>query len=87
MRVAPIPPFTNVNNAIVDHWIRRMALRAGDVCIVTPNSYAEARSVGVSSYGDTAWPTSSRSLRNVINAIVDPFAFDEKGFVTFEGDV
>lgn len=72
-----------------DRWIRRMAR---EHAMIEPFEDAQVRrgtiSYGVSSYGyDMRVAHEFKIFTNVNNAIVDPKAFDEKSFVSFDGDV
>ncbi len=72
-----------------DHWIRRMARDHG---MIEPYEDAQVRrgtiSYGVSSYGyDMRVADEFKIFTNVNNAIVDPKDFDDRSFVSFQGDV
>ena len=72
-----------------DHWIRRMAREHG---MIEPFEDRQVRggtiSYGASSYGyDMRVSNEFKIFTNVNNAIVDPKEFDERSFVSFEGDV
>ena len=72
-----------------DHWIRRMALESG---MIEPFVEAQQRQ-GVISYGLSSFGYDARAadefkvFTNVDNAMVDPKAFSEQGFVTRQGPV
>jgi dCTP deaminase len=72
-----------------DHWIRRMAREQG---MIEPFEDAQVRrgtiSYGVSSYGyDMRVADEFKIFTNVNNAVVDPKAFDDRSFVSYQGDV
>ena len=72
-----------------DRWITRMAREQG---MIGPFADAQVRSgvisYGVSSYGyDMRVAREFRIFTNVLSAIVDPKAFDNKSFVEYAGDV
>jgi dCTP deaminase len=72
-----------------DRWIRRMARETG---MIEPFEDAQVRrgtiSYGLSSYGyDMRVAREFKIFTNVNSAIVDPKAFDDRSFVSFEGDV
>ncbi len=72
-----------------DRWIRDMARTAR---MIEPFGESQVRegviSYGVSSYGyDMRVAREFRIFTNVLSAIVDPKAFDQRSFVEFEGDV
>ena len=72
-----------------DRWIARMAREHG---MIEPFADAQVRSgvisYGVSSYGyDMRVAREFRIFTNVLSAIVDPKAFDNKSFVEYAGDV
>ena len=76
-----------------DKWIRRMAQDAGMIEpfapeLVRSNDSGRIVSYGTSSYGyDIRCSREFRIFTNINATIVDPKAFDEKSFVSFEGDV
>jgi dCTP deaminase len=72
-----------------DSWIRKMAAEHG---MIEPFVEAQRRegviSYGLSSYGyDARAADEFKIFTNVDNAIVDPKAFSEDGFVTRKGPV
>ena len=72
-----------------DHWIRRMAADHG---MIEPFVESQRRegviSFGLSSYGyDARLADEFKIFTNVDNAVVDPKAFSEAGFVTRKGPV
>jgi dCTP deaminase len=72
-----------------DRWIRRMA---HEHRMIEPFVDGQVRqgaiSYGVSSYGyDMRVAPEFRIFTNVLSAIVDPKHFDDRSFVTFDGDV
>ena len=72
-----------------DHWIRRMATDHG---MIDPFVESQRRdgviSYGLSSYGyDARAADEFKIFTNVDNAVVDPKAFSETGFVTRRGPV
>ncbi len=72
-----------------DRWIARMAREHR---MIEPFADAQVRSgvisYGVSSYGyDMRVAREFRIFTNVLSAVVDPKAFDNKSFVEYEGDV
>ena len=78
-----------------DRWIRRMAREHN---MIEPFVDSQVRqsdpqgrqviSYGVSSYGyDMRVAPEFKIFTNVLSAIVDPKAFDQRSFVPFEGDV
>jgi dCTP deaminase len=72
-----------------DHWIRRMATEHG---MIEPFVEAQQRA-GVISYGLSSFGYDARAagefkiFTNVDNAVVDPKAFSDQGFVSRSGDV
>jgi dCTP deaminase len=72
-----------------DRWIRQMAL---DHDMINPFSEKQVRegviSYGLSSYGyDLRVADEFKIFTNVMSAVVDPKAFDERSFVTVNADV
>jgi len=72
-----------------DRWITRMA---SEHRMIEPFAERQVRagciSYGVSSYGyDMRVAREFRIFTNVLSAVVDPKAFDQRSFVEFEGDV
>jgi dCTP deaminase len=72
-----------------DHWIRRMAVEHG---MISPFVEAQKRegviSFGLSSYGyDARAADEFKIFTNVDNAVVDPKAFSDQGFVSRKADV
>jgi dCTP deaminase len=72
-----------------DRWIRHMARTAR---MIEPFGESQVRegviSYGVSSYGyDMRVAREFRIFTNVLSAIVDPKAFDQRSLVEFEGEV
>jgi dCTP deaminase len=72
-----------------DRWIRRMA---AEHRMIEPFTDGQVRkgaiSYGVSSYGyDMRVAPEFRIFTNVLSAVVDPKAFDDRSFVEFAGDV
>jgi dCTP deaminase len=78
-----------------DRWIRKMARERG---MIEPFVDSQVRqsdgqgrqviSYGVSSYGyDMRVAPEFKIFTNVLSAVVDPKAFDQRSFVPFEGDV
>jgi dCTP deaminase len=72
-----------------DRWIRHMARTAQMIEPFGDSQVGEGViSYGVSSYGyDMRVAREFRIFTNVLSAIVDPKAFDQRSFVEFEGDV
>ena len=72
-----------------DHWIRRMATDHGMIEPFVENQKREGViSYGLSSFGyDARAADEFKVFTNVDNAVVDPKAFSETGFVTRTGPV
>lgn len=78
-----------------DRWIRRMAREHGMIEPFVDSQVRQADSAGrrvisygVSSYGyDMRVSNEFKIFTNVLSAVVDPKAFDQRSFVEFEGDV
>ncbi len=72
-----------------DRWIRRMATEHRMIEPFTDGQVRKgAISYGVSSYGyDMRVAPEFRIFTNVLSAVVDPKAFDDRSFVEFAGDV
>ncbi len=72
-----------------DRWIRDMVRTARMIEPFGESQVGEGViSYGVSSYGyDMRVAREFRIFTNVLSAIVDPKAFDQRSFVEFEGDV
>lgn len=76
-----------------DHWIRRMAREKGMIepfeekLIRRNEKDAPVISYGLSSYGyDLRVADEFKVFTNVFNSIVDPKAFDDRSFVTIQGE-
>ncbi|MFH1018960.1 MAG: dCTP deaminase [Pseudomonadota bacterium] len=72
-----------------DRWIRKMALERGMIePFVEKQVRGNAISYGLSSYGyDLRVSDEFKIFTNINSALVDPKNFDEKAFVSFQGDV
>lgn len=76
-----------------DHWITKMAKQGMiepfvERQVKTNEHHSGVISYGVSSYGyDVRCANEFKIFHNINSAVVDPKHFDEKSFISFEGDV
>ncbi len=76
-----------------DRWIRRQSKEHGMIAPYEPGMVREVEgkrviSFGTSSYGyDVRCADEFKIFTNINSAMVDPKAFDPRGFVDFKGDV